>query len=337
MDFKKIRTFHIKRVLSIFLIGFCLVSCKKQDVSQTPPKSLMTSSLFNVVFLNDSMGWAVGKFGKIAATSDGGKTWEAQKSGTDNALRDIFFINQNRGWAVGDLGTLISTLDGGQSWTAQQSGTKKHLRDISFTDELTGWVVGEQGTVLHTVNGGTEWKERDDLHRLFTLADNPFLVSLFGSCFINDETGWIAGDYGTLIHTRNGGETWEQQESGTKALLMDITFPTSLKGWAVGENGTILSTSDGGRTWHTQESNITYLLNGVSCIDQLNCWAVGYGTILGTGDGGSNWNVLQGDRKMWLYEIDTRGPDNIFATGDFGEILASNDRGRTWVTRIPWE
>ena len=333
----KTKKFRIQFLLVILLLGFCLTSCKKQDVPEALPKSLMTSSLFNLFFLDDTRGWAVGKLGKIVATSNGGERWESQKSGTDNALRGIFFADQKGGWVVGDAGTLIHTRDGGRSWTAQHSRTKKHLRDVFFINELTGWVVGEQGTVLSTVTGGKEWKVRDDVQKFFTRNDNPFLISLFACCFMDDETGWIAGDYGTIIHTRDGGATWEEQTSGTDALLMDITFVTPLTGWAVGENGTVLSTRDGGLTWQTQASNTTYLLNGISCADPLHCWAVGYGTILGTTDGGSNWNIVRGDKKMWLYGIDAVGTDKISITGDFGELLISSDGGTSWVTRIPYE
>ena len=66
--------------------------------------------------------------------------------------------------------------------------------------------------------------------------------------FINEQTGWIVGSNGTILNTRNGGETWELQPSGTTNDLFSVHFTDALNGWAVGENGTILHTSTGGIT-----------------------------------------------------------------------------------------
>jgi len=43
----------------------------------------------------------VGHDGLIMQTSNGGKLWERQISGTYNWLQDVFFLNQQTGWVVG--------------------------------------------------------------------------------------------------------------------------------------------------------------------------------------------------------------------------------------------
>ncbi len=44
-------------------------------------------------------GWAVGDFGTIIHTSDGGDIWIVQDSKTENEIVDVFFLNRNLGWA----------------------------------------------------------------------------------------------------------------------------------------------------------------------------------------------------------------------------------------------
>lgn len=57
---------------------------------------------------------------------------------------------------------------------------------------------------------------------------------------------WIAGDYGIIFHSSDGGTTWMEQRSGVDVMLCDIQFIDNKTGWVVGGKGTLLATSDGG-------------------------------------------------------------------------------------------
>jgi hypothetical protein len=59
-------------------------------------------------------------------------------------------------------------------------------------------------------------------------------------------TGWVIGDGGTILHTANGGQSWEVQESGTSFDLNDICITDENNGWICGESGIILHTGNGG-------------------------------------------------------------------------------------------
>ena len=72
-----------------------------------------TEPLRGVHFAGPETGWAVGANGTILATSDGGATWTAQNSGTDNALSGFACADARCGWAVGANGTILATRDGG--------------------------------------------------------------------------------------------------------------------------------------------------------------------------------------------------------------------------------
>jgi len=38
---------------------------------------------------------------------------------------------------------------------------------------------------------------------------------------------WIAGNYGVIFHSEDGGETWELQQSGAQVMLCDVDFVDS--------------------------------------------------------------------------------------------------------------
>ena len=98
--------------------------------------------------------------------------------------------------------------------------------------------------------------------------------SLQSVTFIEQHQGWAVGTAGTILHTVDGGNTWEVQTSGTVNDLFDVCFTDLYKGWAVGQGGTILFTSDGGDTWEEQFSGTMYDLFGVCFTDPDNGWVV---------------------------------------------------------------
>lgn len=80
---------------------------------------------------------------------------------------------------------------------------------------------------------------------------------------LDQNTGWIAGDSGTILHTADGGATWQQQYSGTAADLYGLHFLNASQGWMVGTGGVILNTTDGGASWASEPSGVSSALLGV--------------------------------------------------------------------------
>ena len=108
---------------------------------------------FNAVaFVGAGRGWAAGSGGSVYATSDGGRTWAAQSTGTEADLYDVKFLDEREGWAAGAAGTLIHTTDGGRTWAAEESGTRQTLERLFFAGATRGWAVGFGGTIIGLVN-----------------------------------------------------------------------------------------------------------------------------------------------------------------------------------------
>ncbi len=199
--------------------------------------------LMALFFINNELGWGVGRGGKIVKTTDGGQTWEIQDSGDENRLNDVYFLNEYQGWAVGRFGTIVYTSDGGNNWHNQESDTDIWLNGVYFVDEHTGWIAGgrwnyhledHEYIILRTRDGGATWESQE----------NGTGLSLSSVFFADHSNGWVAGNFGTILSTSDGGETWEQQESGTEWALSDMSFVDSgdgvFDGWVVGNIGTIL-------------------------------------------------------------------------------------------------
>ena len=52
--------------------------------------------------------------------------------------------------------------------------------------------------------------------------------------FVNSDTGYAVGDYGTIIETVNGGVSWTVQYSRTRYNLSSVQFTSANTGYAVG-------------------------------------------------------------------------------------------------------
>lgn len=119
------------------------------------------NALFAVAPIGSEGVIAVGPLGTILRSTDRGKTWTFESSGTSQYLVAASFSDELTGTVVGQAGTILRTVDGGSTWTLQSSGTNRFLYGVSFVDINDGTVVGDFGTILRTTDGGEMWKSQD--------------------------------------------------------------------------------------------------------------------------------------------------------------------------------
>jgi photosystem II stability/assembly factor-like uncharacterized protein len=318
----------------------------------------------SVEFADSMHGYAVGADGSIAATIDGGTSWQVRSLASPAsgipALWDIAFADAAHGWAVGggmDTGTgvILATADGGATWSAQPTGSG--LLGVSFPDAVHGWavgggshyggsgpVVGSPAVILHTADGGLTWQSQP--------AGTSF-GSLNGVDFVDADHGCIAGSSGAfpaghpvLAATSDGGVTWNSvtlpQASGS---AWAVSFVNAQHGWAVTSltsayPSAIYVTSDGGLTWTSQYVVSGVVLRDVTFTDANHGWAVGLCddpngscAILSTTDGGVTWTRQDlpseyGDAGLHVTFID--GGHGWVACGP--TVLATVDGGLHWWT-----
>jgi photosystem II stability/assembly factor-like uncharacterized protein len=242
-----------------------------------------------VVFVNPCRGVVAGDLGTILTTTDGGNTWIPRNSGVNVPLRGVAAIGSDYIWAVGDDGTIIYSVNGGDSFTVTQpSITTELFESVFFVDPYNGWVVGGNGTILVSKDGGRTWNNQTPNAGLYELIDVVFLDTL---------TGWAVGT-GIILHTTDGGNSWNVQHRPT-AQLFGVAFPDAMNGYVVGRDSTILITKDGGetwqeKTWKDESGNPVTIFLGVAFVDADTGWAVGTeDTILGTIDGGETWTLAR--------------------------------------------
>ena len=158
-----------------------------------------------------------------------------------------------------------------------------------------------------------------------------FNEDLFSGSFPNEEEGWASGRHGEILHTSDGGLTWEIQDSGVDYSLPCIYFLDTENGWAVGDEGTIVHTKDGGKTWEKQKSPVSFYLMGVFFVTPMQGWIVTERThILKTDDGGQTWEIEFKDEDFILRCVSFADEIHGWAAGEYGYIYHTADGGKTW-------
>jgi photosystem II stability/assembly factor-like uncharacterized protein/pimeloyl-ACP methyl ester carboxylesterase len=184
--------------------------------------------------------------------------------------------------------------------------------------------------------------------------------------FVNEMTGWYVNGYGSIYHTRNGGNTWTKQLEKKGTFFRCIAFIDSLTGFA-GTVGTdyfpnvtdtipLYRTTDGGKSWSPVQYNGPYV-KGLCAIDivreqyinhgkidyKIHVYAVGRvgspANMMVSHDGGVTWtsNSMNNDCKM-LFDIKMFDKNTGFACAASDEdmeksnalILKTSDGGKTW-------
>lgn len=153
--------------------------------------------------------------------------------------------------------------------------------------------------------------------------------------FIDANTGWVAGENGSIIKTTDGGNNWFAQTSGTNSTLRSIFFIDANNGWACGDEGTIISTNNGGAVWTAQTSPYTSQYNCVRFVSSTTGWVTGQGSVLlKTINGGVNWSQ-QMNQGVDMWGLEMLSATTGWVVGGFNNTqnsptLLKTINGSTW-------
>jgi len=167
--------------------------------------SSFNTLLLSMKFLNDSIGYASGKFGYIIKTTNAGNYWFQQNSGTFDDIVSVDFPNKNIGYAI-TCEKVLKTTNGGINWIISSYALadcfNNKLYCVKFINELTGFVGGgysEISSLLYkTTNGGLNWNllNTGSFNQIMTITNT------------NNDTIYIGGFLGAIMKTTNGGSVW---------------------------------------------------------------------------------------------------------------------------------
>lgn len=136
--------------------------------------------------------------------------------------------------------------------------------------------------------------------------------------------GFCIGAGGTLLATRDGGNSWQRTEIPTDADLYGLCFLEDMRaGFVVGDRGTVLRSTDAGTTWHRIDAGTESDLRGICFPTERAGFLVGAGGLaMRSDDRGESWQrqptPTTADLLAVTFPVDE---ETGFAVGAAGTII----------------
>lgn len=198
--------------------------------------------LLGLWFRDAANGLAVGAFGQLFQTADGGQTWACRNGRISNPeglhYNSIAQLADGSLMIAGEGGKLRRSRDGGASWETLDTGYRGHLYGalaLAGSNKIVAY--GFAGTVLTSADDGKTWRSAPKL------VNKP----LVGGFMLAGGALVLAAGDGQLLLSRDQGKTFSLVKGGAgrpvAALLPRPLRPDQLL--AVGAGGSRLLALDG--------------------------------------------------------------------------------------------
>ncbi|OXI78568.1 glycosyl hydrolase [Burkholderia sp. AU31652] len=235
-----------QRVVSVGANGIVMLSDNRGATYRQAKSVPVSSTLTSVSFIDARTGWAVGHWGAILKTTDGGETWEVQRLVTseDRPLFGVHFIDANHGVAVGLWSLILVTDDGGKTWTKKEAvlpnGKKSDLNLFGLFSNGNGeiFATAEKGQLLISRDKGNTWES----------VETGYKGSFWCGVALPNGVLLVGGLRGTLMRSEDNGHTWSRATLDTRNSITALASRGATV-LAVGVDGLQAQSTDDGKTF----------------------------------------------------------------------------------------
>jgi photosystem II stability/assembly factor-like uncharacterized protein len=181
--------------------------------------------------------------------------------------------------------------------------------------------VGAWGHIVRSTDQGRTWSQ----------SSVPLSSDLVAASFPTTEKGWAVGHDGVILHTEDGGKTWERQLDGRK--VGDVIANYYESRLEAGDSGFAKVLAEA-RTFKAEGPSKPFL--DVYFENEQSGWVIGpFNLILHTSDGGKNWEPWidrsENEAGSSLHAIGRAG-DELFMVGDLGYIRRLDRQKKRFIT-----
>jgi photosystem II stability/assembly factor-like uncharacterized protein len=290
-------------------------------------------------------GVAIGLYGAIARTLDGGASWQAVTNGNINDNVSALEANPNRTVLLGQINNGLRRSTDGLTWNEVSAGNlfSGVRHSISWGSEAVAIAATNFEGVHLTTDAGNTWmqvRQRSDTGTYTAVA------------MANAQTALVSGYdvvNGNVVpfveRSTDAGQTWNRLAlaglSGSGLTIYAARFVSATLGFIAGSAGTPGSA----RLWRTEDAGATWLpitLPDVGTNGRRDIiWAIQPGpsgtvfmatdsALLRSADSGFNWQrVLDANAFGSMTDVGFSGTVGI-AVG-FVSVWRSTDSGATWT------
>jgi photosystem II stability/assembly factor-like uncharacterized protein len=172
----------------------------------------------DVWFKDAFSGFAVGAYGMMYRTENGGVTWTLNAAGVDNPDRYHYYGIAAAGstlFLCGEAGILYRSVDGGDSWETLNPGYAGSFFGLLSTDTGAMLVFGLRGNILRSDDKGSSW-------RYVNVVQDP-QQSIYDGTRLPDGRLILSGAAGTTLSSNDGGATFVARIDPDRVTIAAIT------------------------------------------------------------------------------------------------------------------
>ena len=193
--------------------------------------------LLDVLFTSASDGFAIGAYGYLLRTGDGGQSWREERLNEDDDfhLNGIVKLRDGTLFIAAEAGNYYRSVDAGASWEWAQ---------MSYTGSMFGvLIVGPERMIKFGLRGNVF--ESNDAGLSWDAVDTGVLNSLMGGTVTADGTVVLVGANGQILRRQKNAGAFESSTHRTGDDLTGVTEAGDGKLLIASERGVLGSTLDG--------------------------------------------------------------------------------------------
>lgn len=261
--------------------------------------------------------------------------------------------------AVGQRGHVLRSADAGKSWTQARVPVSSDLTAVQFVDARTGYATGHDGVVLKSEDGGATWtrildgrtanrllveqlkakgagaeaerKLLQDAERNAELGpDKPFLDLWFSSA----TDGFVVGAYNLILHTADGGKTWQpwfDRTDNPRQLSLYSIRPAAGALFIAGEAGLLLKLDPAAQRFRALTSDYTGSWFGLLGTGSRVIAFGMRGHAYRSDDAGAHWQPMATGLAASITGGDAQPQGQVLLVDLAGNIVMSRDGGDSFA------
>lgn len=173
-------------------------------------RALGNASLVDIATCGDQGFVAVDHYHKVWSADADGANWQSVPLEAPRTPLSVTCDKQGGWWVAGTNAVIAGSKDRGKTWQSTDLGEDTQITSLQFLDDRNAIALGEFGLTVFSEDGGASWKKG---------AKIPGDFYPYAALFASRNEGWVSGIAGQMMHTTDGGRSWQKQVNAAHASL----------------------------------------------------------------------------------------------------------------------